>query len=106
LGNEYLQSSAPWTTIKTNTDRAAMQTRMGLNLIRFYAVLSQPFIPDAAGTLLAAMRADDAPWPDDAATALAALAPGHGFAVPEVTFAKITDDQREDWQTRFSGVRT
>ncbi len=105
LGNEYLQSAAPWTTIKTDTDRAAMQTRLGLNLIRFYAVLSQPFIPDAAAELLTAMRAEGAPWPEDAGVALAALAPGHGFAVPEVTFAKIADEQREDWQTRFAGLR-
>jgi methionyl-tRNA synthetase len=25
--------------------------------------------------------------------------------VPEVTFRKITDDERADWQERFSGVR-
>lgn len=106
LGNEYLQSAAPWTTIKTDTDRAAMQTRLGLNLIRFYAVLSQPFIPDAAAALLNAMGSAGADWPADAAAALAALPPGHGFAVPEVTFAKITDEQRADWQTRFAGVRT
>ncbi len=106
LGNAYLQSAAPWTTIKTDAARAAMQTRLGLNLIRFYAVLSSPFIPDAAASMLSAMRSVDAPWPADAARALAELAPGHGFDVPEVTFAKITDEQRADWQTRFAGVRT
>jgi methionyl-tRNA synthetase len=48
LGNEYLQSAAPWSTHKTDPDTAAMQTRLGLNLVRLYAVLSRPFIPDAA----------------------------------------------------------
>ena len=105
LGNEYLQSAAPWTTFKTDPARAAMQVRLGLNLIRLYAVLSAPFIPFAADAMLAAMRTDDRTWPDDVPAALAALPPGHAFDVPEVLFAKITDDQREDWQQRFKGVR-
>jgi len=104
-GNEYLQTVAPWTTFKTDPDRAAAQVRMGLNLIRLYAVLSQPFIPEASADMLTAMNVSDAGWPDDVRTALQALPPGHGFTVPEVMFAKITDEQREDWQSRFAGTR-
>ena len=107
LGNEYLQSAAPWVTIKEDPDRAAMQTRLGLNLIRLYAVLSAPFIPDASATMLAAMQAQDATWPEgDLGEWLNALPAGHAFTVPEVLFTKITDEQREDWQTRFAGIRT
>ncbi|WP_146586280.1 methionine--tRNA ligase [Puniceibacterium confluentis] len=105
LGNEYLQEVAPWTTIKTDPEQAAMQTRLGLNLIRLYAVLSSPFIPDASAQLLADLNADDAAWPDDIAAALNALPAGHAFTVPEVTFRKITDDERAAWQERFSGQR-
>ncbi len=47
-GNEYLQAAAPWSTFKTDPEQAAMQIRLALNLIRLYAVLSAPFIPDAA----------------------------------------------------------
>ncbi|WP_272010525.1 methionine--tRNA ligase [Roseovarius sp. ZX-A-9] len=104
-GNEYLQTVAPWTTFKTDPDRAAAQIRLALNLIRVYAVLSAPFIPDAAAAMLAGMQTDDDSWPDDVPAALQALPPGHAFTVPEVLFAKITDEQREDWQTRFSGTR-
>ncbi|WP_112872729.1 methionine--tRNA ligase [Paracoccus endophyticus] len=105
LGNEYLQSAAPWSTVKTDPEAAAMQVRLGLNLIRLYAVLSQPFIPFAADAMLAAMRTDDRRWPDDVEAALTALEPGHAFDVPEVLFAKITDESRADWQQRFQGVR-
>ena len=105
LGNEYLQTVAPWTVFKTDPDTAAMQTRLALNLVRLYAVLSAPFIPDAAADLMAAMRTDDAAWPADAATALAALPPGHAFAVPEVTFRKITDEETAEWAERFAGIR-
>lgn len=105
-GNEYLQSAAPWSTFKDDPEKAAIQVRLGLNLIRFYAVLSAPFIPDASATMLAAMNAEGAGWPDDVAGFLAGIPAGHGFTVPDVLFAKITDEQREDWQSRFAGVRT
>ena len=103
-GNEYLQAAAPWSTFKEDPDAAAAQVRFALNLIPFYANLSAPFIPFAATALHAAMRTSPA-WPEDAGQALALMAPGHGFAVPENLFTKITDDQREDWQTRFAGTR-
>ncbi|SIQ69868.1 methionyl-tRNA synthetase [Paracoccus thiocyanatus] len=105
LGNEYLQAAAPWSTFKTDPDKAAMQVRLGLNLIRLYAVLSAPFIPFAADAMLDAMRTQDRAWPQDVRTALAALPPGHGFTVPEVLFAKISDESRDEWQQRFQGIR-
>ena len=104
-GNEYLQTVAPWSTFKTDPETAAAQTRLALNLVRFYAVLSQPFVPDAAAAMLAGMKAENASWPDDVPAALGALAPGHAFEVPDVLFAKITDENREEWQARFSGTR-
>jgi len=106
IGNEYLQSAAPWAVHKDDPDRAAAIIRLSLNLIRVYAVLSAPFVPDAAETMFAAMKTDDRSWPDDEAHALTVLHAGHAFEVPEVLFAKITDEQREEWQSRFAGVRS
>ena len=105
LGNEYLQEAAPWSTVKEDPDRAAAQIRLALNLIRVYAVLSAPFIPDASATLFSAMNTLDTAWPDDVSAALSALPAGHAFTVPENLFSKITDEQRDDWQTRFAGKR-
>ena len=104
-GNEYLQEAAPWATYKEDPEQAAAQIRLALNLIRLYAVLSSPFIPDASASMLKAMQTSDDSWPDDVAQALAHLPPGHGFMVPEVLFTKITDDQRDEWQAQFSGVQ-
>ena len=104
-GNEYLQANAPWTVFKTDPDQAAAQIRLALNLIRFYAVLSAPFIPTASASMMASMNTLDFSWPDDVEAALTALPAGHEFSVPEVLFAKITDDQREEWQERFAGTR-
>jgi len=77
-----------------------------MNLIRVFAVTSAPFIPDAAAAMIAALRCEDWSWPGDLDAALQILPPGHGFAVPENLFRKITDEERADWQTRFSGIRT
>jgi len=104
-GNEYLQAQAPWTTFKTDPDKAAAQVRLALNLIPLYAVLSAPFIPAASASMLEAMKVKDMPWPDDVPAALGKLAPGHGFDVPEVLFAKISDEDRESWAERFAGKR-
>ncbi|MFH5772689.1 methionine--tRNA ligase [Paracoccus sp. NGMCC 1.201697] len=106
LGNEYLQSAAPWSTFKTDPEKAAMQVRLGLNLIRLYAVLSAPFIPFAADAMLDAMQTENRDWPGDVDAALAALPAGHAFTVPEVLFAKISDENRDEWQERFKGIRS
>lgn len=104
-GNEYLQAAAPWSTFEENPDQAAAQIRLALNLIRLYAVLSSPFIPDAAQDIMDAMNVSDDTWPTDVEKALQSLPAGHGFRVPDVTFRKITDDERDEWKVRFEGQR-
>jgi len=104
-GNEYLQTAEPWAKFKTDPDTAAATIRFALNLIRFYAVLSAPFIPDAAETTLASMHVTRADWPEDVRDALGALPAGHAFNVPDVLFAKITDQARDEMAERFSGQR-
>jgi len=105
-GNEYLQAAAPWTVFKTDPAQAAAIIRLALNLIRIYAVLSEPFIPDASDNMLAGMQTNNKTWPTDLRAALAVLPVGHAFTVPEVLFRKISDEERADWQQRFSGIRT
>ncbi|NJS40516.1 MAG: methionine--tRNA ligase [Rhodobacteraceae bacterium] len=105
IGNEYLQAAAPWSVVKTDPEQAQAIIRLSLNLIRVYAVLSAPFIPDASATMLQAMGTDDASWPHDISAAMRTLPAGHAFTVPENLFRKITDEERTDWQTRFSGIR-
>ena len=104
-GNEYLQAQAPWTTFKTDPDKAAAQVRLALNLIPLYATLSAPFIPEAAEKMLSAMKVPSLGWPEDVPAALATLPAGHVFEVPEVLFAKISDDDRDAWADRFAGKR-
>ena len=102
-GNEYLQAAEPWSVYKTDPDRAAAIIRFALNLIRLYAVLSEPFIPSASNTLKKVLHLDNLDWPESTGAALATLAEGHEFEVPEVLFAKISDERREELEARFAG---
>ena len=104
-GNEYLQAAAPWTAYREDPGRAAVAVRIALNLIRIYAVISAPFIPDASARMLDAMNTADNAWPSDMGDALAALRPGHAIAVPDMLFRKITDDEREAGREKFAGTR-
>ena len=49
---------------------------------------------------------DDDALRESLVAALEVLPVGHAFAVPEVLFRKITDEERAEWQERFAGVRT
>ncbi|TVQ58481.1 MAG: methionine--tRNA ligase [Rhodobacteraceae bacterium] len=104
-GNEYLQRAAPWTVHKTDPEAAAAATRCGLNLIRLYAIVSRPFIPDASDAMLAALGldAEGLAWPSDARAALDALPSGHAFTVPDNLFRKMEDSEREALEARFAG---
>ncbi|MYH57538.1 MAG: methionine--tRNA ligase, partial [Boseongicola sp. SB0675_bin_26] len=104
-GNEYLQAAAPWTAYGESPDRAAVAVRLALNLIRVYAAISAPFIPDASARMLDAVNTSDSAWPSDMGDALALLQPGHAIDVPDMLFRKITDDERETWRAQFAGTR-
>jgi methionyl-tRNA synthetase len=106
LGNEYLQVAAPWTVIKTDTDKAAMIVRTAINLVALYAKVSTPFIPAAAAVIGQAVgETGPCVWPSagTASDLLDALPRGQAVTVPEVLFKKIEDDQVAEWTARFSG---
>ena len=79
LGNVYVDRAAPWTAIKTDKGRAADILRIALNLMRLYAIVGSPIIPDTCARLRQALRVEigDAYWPKDAIPELASLAAGH-----------------------------
>jgi methionyl-tRNA synthetase len=107
LGNEYLTKAAPWTTIKTDRERAAASVRMGLNLVHLFGHLSWPIIPNAAKSIHnAVMEAPEIiPWPDEPmAEFLDGLEQGQPIQAPPVLFAKITDEQIAAWEVRFGGA--
>ncbi len=105
-GNEYLQAAAPWTAIKTDPDAAAVGVRTGLNACALFAILAQPFVPDAAKVVLDAIGVPEQnrmwPKPGDAGV-WDALPRGHPITPPDVLFKKIEDDDVAAWSERFHG---
>jgi methionyl-tRNA synthetase len=108
LGNEYLQEAAPWTAIKTDPDRAAVIVRTALALVGLYARLSQPFIPESARSIAAAVGESDQleAWPavERLPELLAGFEAGRAIQTPDVLFRKIDDTQLEEWRDRFGGA--
>jgi methionyl-tRNA synthetase len=105
-GNEYLTRAAPWTHIKTDRAQAAAGVRMGLNLVHLFGHLAWPVIPETARKIHHAIQPAPAiiPWPGETmADFLDQLEAGQKIDVPDVLFAKITDDQLADWKVRFGG---
>ncbi|MEO1675688.1 MAG: methionine--tRNA ligase [Pseudomonadota bacterium] len=107
-GNEYLQTTAPWTAFKTDPDQAAVSVRMGMNLIRFFAIVSAPIIPFTSEKMhrtftddVEAIHALNGAWPTDSTNALSTIEAGMAFHPPDVLFAKVDDETVEDWRERF-----
>jgi len=103
-GNVYLEEKAPWLQIKQDKDAAALTLRTAMNLIRLYAVVSEPFIPETAKTARGVFNlpGDDARWVSaEEAKALTAVPAGTDFTVPPVLFQKITEDDLAAWRERF-----
>ncbi len=104
MGNEYLAEAAPWTTLKTDTDAAALSVRTGLNLVAIAAIIAQPVIPQAAAKILDALSVpeENRNWPEATdASLLSALPIGLKFTPPDVLFTKITDEDVTEWGEQF-----
>jgi len=110
-GNEYLTHAAPWTTIKTDRDRAAASVRLGLNLVHIFSHLAWPVIPAMARQIHETIQPlgdrVTIPWPSGSLDEeLDQLEAGQPIRSPQVLFAKITDEQIMEWTARFGGTET
>ena len=104
LGNEYMQRTTPWTTIKTDRDQAATAIAFALNLIRLYGMISSPFIPDASDRILDGTGHTGATtWPELDDKILRQLPEGTTIDFPGVLFRKISSAERDSWQKEYSG---
>lgn len=107
MGNEYLTEVAPWTVFKTDPEAAAVSLRYAINLIRVFAILSAPVIPDACRKLADALHLEltGKDWIENPlAEELTVLKAGHQFDVPDVLFSKISDEDVEAWEAKFGGT--
>ncbi|MEO1043238.1 MAG: methionine--tRNA ligase [Pseudomonadota bacterium] len=101
LGNEYLQSAAPWAVFKEDKERAGMIVRTALNLIPLYASLSAPVIPFTAEKLASVFGTSNSTWPSASDDLLNVLPVGQAFEAPPVLFKKVEEEQIVEWSGNF-----
>lgn len=104
-GNNYISVTEPWTVIKTDPARAAAILRVCLNLIRIYALLSAPVMPETSAKILAkfGLNAVDMPVLKgfNAAKEIEALQPGHKFEVGDALFERIAPEKTEELKAKY-----
>lgn len=105
-GNEFLQSTEPWKMVREDKNKAAASVALCLNLVRVFAILSQPFVPSFSTSTLNDLNCSNSDWPENVGDSLKVLKAGHRFNVPEVAFQKISTSQRDQWKEQFSGGKS
>ncbi|MFV0627176.1 MAG: methionine--tRNA ligase [Alphaproteobacteria bacterium] len=108
-GNNYISATEPWTVIKESPERAGTILNICLNLIRIYAILSYPIMPQTAETLLAkfGLKIEDMPSLKgfDAKEQIRFFKDGHKFEVGDALFERITPEKVEEWKEKYGGSK-
>lgn len=107
-GNNYITLAEPWTVIKTDPLRAAAILRICMNLIRIFAALSAPVMPETSEAMLQrfGLKASDLPGLKDfdVAREMTALQPGQPFTVGDPLFERITPERIEELKQKYGST--
>ena len=108
-GNNYISVSEPWTVIKTDAERAAAILRVCINLIRIFAILSAPIMPDVAAKMLAKLHLDAKDMPllkgFNIAKEITAVKAGQPFEVGDMLFERITPEKVEELKQKYGSKK-
>ncbi len=103
-GNNYISATEPWTVIKENPERAAAILRVCINLIRIYAILSAPVMPQTSAAIMnkLGLTLENCSLKDfSVAKEINALQPGHKFEVGDALFERITPERTEELKAKY-----
>lgn len=102
-GNNYIAKTEPWKVAKENLDYAGTILATALNLIRLFAHLSAPIMPDTAKKMLAILNepADFAIPADKMSTYLTQVESGRSFNPSEPLFAKILPERTTELKLKY-----
>ena len=107
-GNNYITASEPWTVIKENPERAGAILNICINLIRIFAILSFPVMPQTAEDMLArlGLKIDGALLKDfDVKKELCAIKEGQPFEVGEPLFERISPERVEELKAKYGSAK-
>ncbi len=104
LGNEYIQETAPWSSVKSDRERTATVINFALNLIHLFGTISSPYIPGASKAMRDLFPGESTPsWPEDVELRLQCLQQGNALTMPPILFRKITSQESQGWKNQFAG---
>lgn len=108
-GNNYISVSEPWAVIKTDAERAAAILRVCINLIRIFAILSAPIMPDIATKMLAKLHLDAKDMPTlkgfNIAKEITAVKAGQPFEVGDMLFERIAPEKVEELKQKYGSKK-
>ena len=108
-GNNYISEAEPWTVIKEDQDKAAMVLRTCINLIRIFAILSTPIMPNTAEKMLAKLNIkleDVSLFKDfDVKKEIETIKAGEAFEVGDMLFERITPERVEELKTKYGSCK-
>ncbi len=104
-GNNYITLAEPWSVIKEDPKRAGAILNVCINLIRIFALLSFPVMPETAENMLARFGLKIDEYNDlkdfDVKREITFLKEGHAFEVGDALFERITPERVEELKTKY-----
>lgn len=98
LGNNYIQTNAPWKLIKTDKDEARRVIRNCLQIVKALALIIEPVMPDKAGAIWAMLGYQDTLTDHPVGESVLGLTPGN-LEPPKPLFEKIDDTLLKELDT-------
>ena len=104
IGNEYLQKAQPWAIFKYDENKTRMIIRFSFNLIYFYSLISEPFIPSACNTIRKNFGFNKkSKWPENLNFFFENTNYEKNITPPDILFPKIADQEKEFFKEKYSG---
>ena len=105
-GNNYISVTEPWTVIKTDPERAGVILRTCINLIRLFALLTAPIMPEMAQKMLDKLNASQIGLKDfDVKKEMSFFKGGEPFEVGEMLFERIAPEKIEEMKAKYGSSK-
>ena len=108
-GNNYITAAEPWTVIKENPARAGAILNVCINLIRIFAMLSFPIMPQTSENMMARLGLKIDEHHDlkdfDVAHEILFIKEGHPFEVGEALFERMSPERVEELKQKYGSAK-
>lgn len=103
LANAYMNSTEPWSVVKTDKGRAGTILRIVSDVLVTSAQVSAPLMPGTSEQIMksfAVAAKHRSVWPDDV---VGKVDDDTEFAIPPLLFQKVSDEDVLEWSSLFRG---